>query len=232
MGDRDRFLLLSFGGRRLAPTVVACGIGATLLLSLGAGALAAGGTNVVPPKGKVAGKGYAYWLERSWQRFLGRSPPANPCQTLTANGQRVGYLTLKTTAPGTDKYICGEPARRAMYVVGLSNECSTFQGDHNGFGTTPAALKRCARTGFKGARVTTTVDGHPVEANTLNAATGVYPVHVPKKNIFNAKPGSGQSAAYGSGLLLTGFSKGSHTIHSLWSVGSAKWDITFTVHAH
>ena len=42
-------------------------LSAALLLSLGSGALAAPRTNVVPPTGKVAGHGYAYWMQRHWQ---------------------------------------------------------------------------------------------------------------------------------------------------------------------
>jgi hypothetical protein len=232
MSDRDRFLHLTFGGRRLAPAVLACGISAALLLSLGTGALAAGRTTVVPPKGKIAGEGYAYWLVRSWQITFNISPPVKPCQTLTTNGQRVALLTLKTIAPGTDRYTCSEPAGRPMYAVELSNECSTFKGDHGNFGTSDSQLKLCARALFKGAMETTTVDGHAVNVSKLVAATGVYPVRVPKHNIVGTPPGKGRSAAYGYGLLLTGLAKGTHTIHTVASVGTSKWDVTFTVHAH
>jgi hypothetical protein len=62
-----------------------------------------------------------------------------------------------------------------------------------------------------------------VDVHKLIAATEVYPVHVPKKNILNShKASSGRSAAYGYGLLLTGLSKGTHTIHNLWSVSTFK----------
>src|ERR1700694_3088944 len=88
-------------GRRPAPRALACGIGVALVLSLSGGALAAGPTNVVPANGKVAGHGYGYWLQRSWQVVFSSSPPVKPCQTLTANGDRVAYLTLETLAPGT-----------------------------------------------------------------------------------------------------------------------------------
>jgi hypothetical protein len=233
MSDRYRFRRLMFRRPRLTPAVLACGLTAALLLSLGSGALAAGATKVVPPKGKVAGHGYAYWLQRSWQIVFSSSPPVNPCQSLPAKGQHVGYLTLKTIAPGTDNYTCSEPAGRPIYMVGLSNECSTFKGDHGNFGTSNSQLKRCARALFKGAQATTTLDGHPVNIQKkLVAATGVYPVHAPKNNILGVPPGTGRSAAYGYGLLLAGFSKGTHTLHSVWSIATSKWDITFTVHVH
>ena len=223
---------LRFGSRRLAPAALAAGIGVALMLSASGEAFAAGANNVVPADGKVAGHGYGYWLQRSWQATFSASPPANPCQALTANGQRVGYLTLKTLAPGTDRYTCSEPAGRPMYVVGLSNECSTFKGDHGPFGTSDQQLKRCARALFAVAVETTTIDGHSVNVDKLVAATGAYAVHSTKKNPFGIAPGKGRSAAYGFGLLLTGFAKGTHVIHTLARIGTEKWDITFTVHVH
>ena len=224
---------LGFGSRRLALAAWAAGISVALMLSASGEALAAGASNVVPGNGKVAGHGYGYWLQRSWQATFSASPPANPCQSLTSSGQRVGYLTLKTLAPGTDHYTCNEAAGRPIYVVGLSNECSTLKGDHGKFGTSDQQLKRCARALFvEGAKDTTTVDGQSVNVDTLVAATGEYAVHVPKNNPFGISPGKGRSAAYGFGLLLTGFAKGTHIIHTLWGIGTEKWDITFTVHVH
>ena len=198
------------------------------LLWLGNTAFAAAG-KVVPPNGKVAGEGYAYWLERSWRTVFSISPPVSPCQTLTTNGQRVAYLTLTTLAPGTDKYTCSEAAGRPMYVVELSNECSTFKGDHGNFGTTDSQLKKCARALFEGAHETTTIDGKSVDVYKLIAATGAYHIHAAHNNILGLPPGNGRSAAYGYGLLLTGFAKGSHTIHTLASIGTSAWNITFTV---
>jgi hypothetical protein len=216
-------------GNALAPAVVTFGITAALLLSIGAGALAAG-TAVVPAKGKVGGHGYGYWLQHSWQVVFSSSPPINPCEALTAHGQHVGYLTLKTLAPGTDNYTCSEPAGQPIYMVGLSNECSTFRGDHGNFGTSDLQLKRCARALFKGVKETTTVDGQNVGIQKLAAASGVYHVHIRKKSIFGAPSGTGRSASYGFGLLLTGLSLGTHVLHDLASVGPSRWDITFTVH--
>jgi hypothetical protein len=221
-----------FGFRKATLAVLAGGISAALLLSTGTGALAAAASNVVPANGTVAGHGYGYWLQRLEQATFSSSPPVHPCQTLAANGQRVAYLALATSAPGTDKYTCNEPAGRPMYVVELGNECSTFKGDHPRFGTSDSQLMRCARALFKGVTETTTIDGHSVNVSKLVAATGVYPVYLAKHNDFGIPPGKGRSAAYGFGLLLTGFAKGIHIIHTVASVGTVKWDVTFTVHVH
>ncbi|MBV9001935.1 MAG: hypothetical protein JO304_22955 [Solirubrobacterales bacterium] len=200
---------------------------------LASAALAAGGTGVVPAKGQVAGEGYAYYLQRSCQITFATSPPAKPCETLTVNGRRVGLLTLKTLTPMTESYSCSEPAGRPVYAVELSNECSTFKGDHGTFGTSDSELKKCAAALFKGAKDTVTVDRQPVNVTELVATTGGYPVHVPKNNINGSgKPGNGRSAAHGYGLLFTGFSKGTHVIHALVSIGTSKWDTTWTLHVH
>ncbi|MBV9325571.1 MAG: hypothetical protein JO352_17505 [Chloroflexi bacterium] len=71
-----------------------------------------------------------------------------------------------------------------------------------------------------------------VDVDKLVAATGAYAVHVPKNNPLGIAPGSGRSAADGFGVLLTGFAKGTHIIHTRWSIGTSKWDITFTVRVH
>src|ERR1700757_361087 len=80
-------------GRRFAVAARAVAISAALLLSFGTAAVAAGSV-VVPPTGKVAGEGYAYYNQRSTQHMLDASLPVPPCQTLIVHGQRVGYLTL------------------------------------------------------------------------------------------------------------------------------------------
>jgi len=222
---------LRLRGRRVAPRVLAGGLSAALLLSLVSGALAAGTSNVVAANGTVAGHGYAYWLARNWQASYKVSGPATACRTLTANGQRVAWLMPPSVAPRTYAYTCSEPAGRSLDVIELSNECSTFHGDHHGFGTTAADLQRCAKMGFKGVKETTTIDGNPVDVSKLIAATGAYRVHASKNNMLGQSPGHGLSAAYGYALLIDGFSKGTHTIHTIASVGTLRWDITYTVQA-
>jgi hypothetical protein len=185
---------------------------------------------VVPANGTAAGHGYGYWLQRSWQFIFSSSPRVKPCQTLTAAGQRMGYLTLATLAPGKYTFTCREPAGRPLYVDELSAECSTFKGDHGNFGTSQPQLERCARATFRGLDNTTTLDRRPVQMKKLIAGTGVYPVHIPKNNGLGSQPGNGRSAAYGYGLLLTGAAKGSYVVHSLARGGGATFDVTWTIH--
>lgn len=229
---------LVWGTRRRIRAVTMV-VGGALVLGLGSAALAVTGVHVVPPGGKVAGTGYAYWMERQWQLQFADTPPYTPCQTMTVNGQKVGYLGIKSIAPATTKYTCSEPAGRPLYVIELSAECSTFHGDHLTFGTSNSQLTRCARTEFLGGSptVTTTIDGHVVaDVLKLAVATGVYDVHMPKNNVLGTKmPGNGRSAAYGPGLLLTGLAKGTHVIHTVATVSQpvkSKWVDTWTVRVH
>jgi len=217
-------------GGRLAAAARAVAISMGLVLSLGTVAVAAGGGVVVPPTGKVAGEGYAYYEQRSTQHMLDSSLPVQPCQTLVVHGQRVGYLTLTTVAPSPNQYTCSEPAGRPMYVVDIGNECSTKKGDHNGFGTSDPQLIKCAKALFRGITQSATVDGRSVNVSKLITATGVFPIDIPKNPLFPLPPGKGRSATYGPGLLLTGLSKGTHSIHEVTKAGTMVWDLTRIVH--
>ena len=211
---RSALLIVVHCGRRLAAAARAVAISVGLLLSFGTAAVAAGSV-VVPPTGKVAGEGYAYYNQRSTQHMLDASLPVRPCQTLAVNGQRVAYLTLTTVAPTPNKYTCNEPAGRPLYVVDIGNECSTKKGDHHGFGTSDSQLVKCAKALFSGLTQSATVDGRSVNVSGLITATGAFPVDIPKNPLFPLPPGNGRSATYGPGLLLAGLSKGTHTINGV-----------------
>jgi hypothetical protein len=189
-------------------------------------AQAAGADSVLPPGGKAAGESYAYWLAAKEQVFFS-GPPAGPkaCDTLHAPGGAVGFLA---GGGGGGTITCNEPAGRPVYVDGVSNECSTLPGDHNGFGTSSAQLKRCARAGFKGLSGTATLDGVRV-ANYPNliVATRVIHIRVPKRNQFGIKAQSGTSAAYGEGLLLSGLSAGPHTLRITSTISGKTNSVTY-----
>jgi hypothetical protein len=161
---------------------------------------------VVPVGGKVAGKGYAYYLKQVWLTNFGASALPPSCSTLTVGGQKVAVLRLPPKAD-----TCNEPAGRAIYVHEVTFECSTLKGDHNGFGTTNADLVKCAKD-FINSKVTysATLDGQTVDLHALDAATGEF--FVPK--VVGQSAPTARSAAYGPGILLLGLSKGTHTIVS------------------
>lgn len=203
----------------------------TAAVMLGVAAVTPAATNpVVPPHGTVAGKGYPFWMERFWQNLFasGQSQPM-PCETVTVGGQRVALLSDGAAGAGPYSHTCNEPSGRPIYLQGLTDECSTFRTDHNGFGTSPAQLKLCARKIYKVVSARAWIDGAPVRHfNRFIKASGLYGVHVPKHNGFGIRKPSGRSAAYGSGLLLSGLSKGTHTIWITGAVPSAHLHVDFT----
>ena len=211
--------------------LTAVGIAAVLIAFAGASAQAAVGSSVVPPGGKVAGEGYAYWLGLKDQLFFdsGGSTP-NACETLRAPGGAVAFLNGGSIG---GKINCDEPAGRPIYVDGVTNECSTFPGDHNGFGTSPEQLILCAREGFKGLSGTAAVDGSPIaDYPALIAATNAIDVQVPEDNTFGIEPRSGRTAAYGEGLLLQGLSAGTHTIRVTSSTPAGTLIVEYTLRIH
>jgi hypothetical protein len=191
-------------------------VGAVLALGTGAAVAAVGAeSHVVPLGGKVAGTGYAFWLKWQWQDQFSHKPPYKVCQTVDVNGLRVGYLGVKTIAPGANRATCIEPVGRPLYVIQTSAECSTFKGDHPNFGTSDSQLEKCAKAELRGVNPTyhTTVDGRAVNVLKLAAGTRAYPVtNVPGNFVSVSKTMKGRSAAYGPGLLLTGLRKGTHVV--------------------
>ena len=78
------------GGRTRPPYPLSATIAAAApVLALCGAAAAATPSHVVPPNGKVGGKGYSYYLERGWKVFFA-SP--GPCQTVSVGGLRVAVV--------------------------------------------------------------------------------------------------------------------------------------------
>lgn len=208
--------------RSLRP--ISATIGAALVLALCGGAAAGAATpsHVVPPNGKVGGKGYSYFLGRGWITYL-RSAAA--CQTVIVGGLRVAVVDV--TAEPT----CTEPAGRAIYIPGPSNECSTVPGDHHGYGKTASQLKQCARAGLKGfSDVRASVDGRQVpNFARFITATGTFGVNIPRNRFPGIKPQSGRSAAYGYGLLLQGLTKGTHKVQHTATLNGKRFTVAATL---
>lgn len=220
-------------GIRRRVAVVAMLGGAALLLGLGTAM--ATQSHVVPLGGKVAGTGYPFWLKWQWQFQFSHKPPYTACQTVTVNGHKVGYLGVKTIAPGANRATCTEPVGRPLYVIQTSAECSTFKHDHPNFGTSDSQLVKCAKAELKGVNPTyhTTVDGRRVDVLKLATGTRAYPVtNVPGNFDKVSKTTKGRSAAYGPGLLLTGLSKGTHVVKGTTKITqptTVKWTYDWTI---
>ena len=195
-----------------------------LALCAGTAAVAASSSLVVPSGGKVDGHSYSQWQAIDWQTVLSRTNGGPPCVTAHTPSGAVELLTGGSGAPGTHTFNCTLPAGRPIYAAGLGDECST--ADAPPFhATTPAQMKSCARRNYKGAsNATASIDGKRVPGyHKLLTATGVFTFHLPKKNILSSKQRSGSGAAYGEGLLVTGFGRGSHRIDVTGAFPTAKY---------
>jgi len=198
------------------------------------GRVATAGNPVVPAGGTVAGKGYAYWLERSWRVYITVKTPA-PCLTVSVGGARVAML-LGPPNSLSGSSTCSEPAGRAMYVPQVSWVCSTVKEDL-GTGATPADLEKCARGRFESGTIGVpsrdVLDGHPIDWHKLVTATDAFYVSKPVSAIVNAPAPAAYVAAYGSGLLLRDLPKGTHTIHFTMAAaqnGGQSVNLTYTIH--
>lgn len=213
--------------------VGAAGVAVLLVSLVGVNAIAATSNVPAPAGGKVAGEGYAYYLQRAWQStFSSGNLDKSSCRTLTINGQKVTFVTGRADATGKHAASCTVPAGRPVYAEALSNECSTLSGDHAGYGTADADLVKCARGEFKGGTVTASINGQPVDLSKLGVATAAYPIHIPSHNGFGIKATSGRSAAYGYGMLFSGFAQGTYKIHTAGDVPAEKFKVSDTATLH
>jgi hypothetical protein len=96
-----------------------------------------------------------------------------------------------------------------IFVVAWSFECSTFEG----YGTTEAELRACARAADAGITThTVAVDGQPVPVSEVE--TDLLNIHLPKDNIFGltGEDRNGLSVGHGWVTLLDPLTPGTHTI--------------------
>ncbi|MGO8907338.1 MAG: hypothetical protein ACLQMH_17195 [Solirubrobacteraceae bacterium] len=223
------------GGRRAHSPLGWIGVALLLSLSLGAcGSSKTSANNAVPATGTVAGKGYAYWLEHVLQHEYATTSSRTPpfCSVVSVGGQRVAWLGFDVPSGAVT---CSEPEDRGLYVEGLWGNCSTLTEDHSGFSTTSAELEKCARSNFEkdfaGVSHGVTLDGRLMRS--VVTATGVF--YVPKVVSGGlcsypclAEP-TAHAAGYGSGLLLSELSKGTHVIH-ITTGAPDNVSVTFTIH--
>lgn len=212
-----------------------CGGGTTTTATTSPSTSSTSASTVVPATGTVAGKDYAFWLKHMLQVGYATNSSAPPfCTVVSVGGQDVTWLG--TGSSGTSgSTTCSQPAGRGLYVGGPAGNCSTLQGDHSGFGTTSADLQKCARGDFESAFASVshgvTLDGRLMPS--VVTSTGVF--YVPKvvseglcSSPCVAAP-TAHAAGYGSGLLLSRLSNGTHVIH--FAIGAPdNVSVTFTIH--
>lgn len=193
----------------------------------------AAGSPVVPRGGTAAGEGYGYYLKRATQLvYASKKKPGLPaCVTITVDGTKVTILSGEA-----HRFTCDVPAGRALYYDVLSSGCDTYPGDHDKYGTSDAALRRCAKASIKGATASGRVDGTPVDVNRLFATSGAFTVKLSDTdNIYGNKTfdgRSGRAAVVGYGLLLSGLSTGTHTVVGTGAVPADKYKSSQTITVH
>lgn len=202
--------------RPLAAFVVA------VAMVLTSSAHAASTSSIVPPGGKVAGKGYAQWLGLWWKSFLqGSTSPCGRGGRVIVLAGGAGAFTKKG-----ETQTCMVAAGKPIYVNGLAVECSTVEKAPY-HATTDAGLRRCARGLFKGATSHLTLDGVDVHTARFRTASPAFAFRLPKRNVLGAKQRNGRAAAYGDGLLLRGLSRGRHTLAGTGRLGGMPAKLTY-----
>jgi hypothetical protein len=141
-------------------------------------------------------------LAALWTKVLQTPSPQNPYGT---GGPASGCWDLDGTVAPLGPPPDGIPSctvkPHTKLFIATTWECSTFDDDHPGFGTTEPALRACAR--YYDDRHSVAVD--EVETQALN-------IVLPTDNIFGAPAGHGVSVAHGWVTLLQPLTPGNHTI--------------------
>jgi hypothetical protein len=128
-------------------------------------------------------------------------------------------------APGGVESCTVKPGTK-IFVAANAFECSTFDGDHPGFGTTEAELRACARQNDVQVAPTVTVDGQSVPVTEVE--TRPLDIVLPADNLFGLPPGTqGLSVGHGWVALLNPLTPGTHTI--VIHVGESTITTTITV---
>ena len=154
-----------------------------------------------PAASAVPTKKLGATLGTLWTRALETPSAQNPFGT---GGSASGCFdlggTLAPLAPHGVESCTVKPGTK-IFVAASTFECSTFDADHPGFGTTEAELRACARQHDVQAAPTVTVDGKSlplaeVETRPLN-------IVLPADNIFSLPAGTqGLSVGHGWVALL------------------------------
>ena len=114
--------------------------------------------------------------------------------------------------PPPQDFACTVKRGTKIFVAASTWECSSFPGDHVGFGTTEAELRRCAQETDAPAAPETTVDGRRVHLDEVE--TRLLRIRVPRDNVFGVSGADrrGQSVAHGWVVLLKRLGRGTHAI--------------------
>jgi hypothetical protein len=199
----------------------------TLLVTVSVSS-ASGNANpgVLPPSSRVKGLTYGEWSARYWQAFLAIpwsqnpvNPDADPPWT-DCYFERIGNVGLAVSTAESAEISCEVPAGMPLFVPVVVSECSTLEAPPY-YGGNEEGLAACALL-YEPTNLHATVDGIALQdLSDYTVASPLFEFTLPVDNVFGLPPGTGQSVAYGTWLMLAPLSAGEHTI----SVGGTIPDV-------
>jgi len=172
----------------------------------------------VPSAGAAPNKDLGFYLGQMWKTALETPTPQNPF----GGGD---FLCIKidgVVAPMAGQestFTCTVKPGTRIFIAAWTTECSSFPGDHEGFGTTEAELRACAVTSDEGVTATVSITGinggNPVPLSSVES--GPVMIHLPQDNIFEVSGAqrNGLSVAHGLVYLTDPLTAGTYTIQGL-----------------
>jgi hypothetical protein len=173
------------------------------------------------PFGATLGEWQAIWFK--W--FMEIPAPSNP--VFDETGALCGvaqsgpvWFTAPVVHPGTTTRACTIPAGKAIFVLGIGNECSNIEPPPF-FGATETELRTCAASGFDeffgDATISISVDGIPVEnLDSYRTQTPLFSYTLPEDNLFGLPAGTVATKAIsdGNAVIVKPLPPGDHRIET------------------
>jgi hypothetical protein len=184
---------------------------------MGASAVAASPSSLVPRDGTVGGHGYRYWAAAAW-RWRHSLPKDVPNKLACISARQAGpvwFLYESADVPFGRAITCRIPAGRYLMTYGPFDECSTIEPAPF-HATTNAGLIHCARREWRTEHggLSLTLDGATITPPGYLVATSVFRFTIPARNNLLGLPGrsGGRGAFYGVASILPPLSPGTHTL--------------------
>jgi hypothetical protein len=179
--------------------------------------------HVFSPAAHPFGATLGEWQAR-WFTWLMEIPaPSNPA--LDETGALCGvdqsgpvWFTAPVFHPGATTRACTIPVGKAIFVLGIGNECSNIEPPPF-FGATEAELRTCAASGFEqffgDATVSISVDGIEVEnLDSYRTQTPLFSYTLPEDNLYGLPAGTVATKAIsdGNAVIVKPLPSGEHRI--------------------
>ena len=208
--------------RLLVVLAAAILLGASVLASATAAARPA---HVYAPSATPFGGTLGDWQARWWKWLMEIPAPVNPIfdetGALCATEQSGPvWFTAPVAHPGTTTRSCTIPAGKAIYVLGLGNECSNIEPPPF-YGATEAELRTCAADGYEAAfgdaTISIEVDGVDVgDLDAFRTQTPLFSYTLPADNLYGLPAGTTATMAIsdGTAVLVKPLPPGPHRIET------------------